>query len=237
MIDPQGRVVMVSGANRGIGAAVAKCLYDKGYLVSLGARILSDIETLTDGWESDRVLLSAYDAQQEQTAVDWIDQTVAKFGKLDAMVNNAGRYCDFTIEHGDLDDLDDVLAVNIKGPLLLLRHGMPHLRKTGQGRVVNVASMSGKRVVGKHVGYAMSKFALMALTAQTRSDGWDDGLRATALCPGFVATDMAAPLTDRAPETMTQPQELAEIAALAIALPNTASVPEFRVQSFDEPMI
>ena len=83
----------------------------------------------------------------------------------------------------------------------------------------------------------MSKFALMALTAQTRSDGWDDGLRATALCPGFVATDMAEPLTDRLLETMTQPEELAEIAALAIALPNTASVPEFRIQSFDEPMI
>ncbi len=237
MIDPEGRVVMISGANRGIGAAVAKCLHDKGYIVSLGARDVSQIEALTNGWDADRVLLSAYDARDEQTAKGWVAQTVDRFGRLDGIVNNAARYSDFTIEHGDLDDLDDVLAVNIKGPLLLLRHGMPHLRKTGQGRVVNVASMSGKRVVGKHVGYAMSKFALMAMTAQTRSDGWDDGIRATALCPGFVATDMAAALTDRGPETMTQPAELAEIAALAIALPNTASVPEFRVQSFDEPMI
>ena len=237
MIDPKGRVVMVSGANRGIGAAVAKCLYNKGYIVSLGARDVLKIEALSVGWDPNRVLLSTYDARDESMAKNWVAQTVDRFGRLDGIVNNAARYSDFTIEYGDLSDFDDVLAVNIKGPLLLLRSGMPHLRKTGQGRVVNVASMSGKRVVGKHVAYAMSKFALMALTAQTRSDGWDDGLRATALCPGFVATDMAEPLTDRSLETMTQPEELAEIAALAIALPNTASVPEFRIQSFDEPMI
>ena len=237
MIDPKGRVVMVSGANRGIGAAIAKCLYDKGYTLSLGARDVSQVEALTVGWDADRVLLSAYDARDKCTAKCWVAQTVDQFGRLDGIVNNAARYSDFTIEYGDLDDLDDVLAVNIKGPLLLLRYGMPHLRKTGQGRVVSVASMSGKRVIGKHVAYAMSKFALMALTAQTRSDGWGDGVRATALCPGFVATEMAEPLTDRLTETMTQPEELAEIASLAIALPNTASIPEFRVQSLDEPMI
>jgi len=228
---------MISGANRGIGAAVARCLYEKGYTVSLGARDISAIKAISADWDQNRVLCAPYEARDEQSAVDWVATTVARFGRLDAIVNNAGRYSDFTIEAGDLEDLDDVLAVNIKGPLLMLRHGMPHLRKTGQGRVVNVASMSGKRVVGKHVGYAMSKFALMAMTAQARSDGWDDGIRATALCPGFVATDMAAALTERGPETMTQPEELAEIAALAIALPNTASVPEVRVQSFDEPMI
>ena len=63
MINPKGRVVMVSGANRGIGAAVAKCLHNKGYIVSLGARDLAQIEVLTGGWDMSRVHLATYDAR------------------------------------------------------------------------------------------------------------------------------------------------------------------------------
>ena len=102
MIDPKGRVVMVSGANRGIGAAVAKCLYNKGYIVSLGARDVLKVEALTVGWDPDRVLLSAYDARDESMAKNWVAQTVDRFGRLDGIVNNAARYSDFTIEYGDI---------------------------------------------------------------------------------------------------------------------------------------
>ncbi len=143
-------------------------------------------------------------------------------------------FCDVTIESGDLDTLNETWGVNVKGPLILLRHTLPHLRNSGTGRVINVASASGKRVAGTNVGYTMTKFAVVALTHQVRHDAWDDGVRAMALCPGFVATDMAMSITNRDVSAMTQPEDLAELVAMAIALPNTSSVAEIAVQSVYE---
>jgi NAD(P)-dependent dehydrogenase (short-subunit alcohol dehydrogenase family) len=77
----------------------------------------------------------------------------------------------------------------------------------------------------------MSKFAAVALAHALRHAGWDHGIRATAICPGFVATDMAAAVTDIPAETMTQPAEIARLVELALDLPNTASVPEIAVNS------
>ena len=234
MIPSDGRVIMITGANRGIGAAVARCLHDKGYLLSLGARDPQSLADVIGDADPARVLPHAYDATDEATAEAWSAATVERFGRIDGLVNNAGIFCDVTIESGDLDTMDEAWGVNVKGPLILLRHTLQHIRKSGSGRVINVASASGKRVAGSNVGYTMTKFAVVALTHQVRHDAWDDGVRAMALCPGFVATDMATDITDRDVTTMTQPEDLAELVATTIALPNTASVAEITVQSIYE---
>lgn len=234
MIPADDRVIMISGANRGIGAAVSRCLYDKGYQLSLGARNPESLTGVIIDADPDRVLQHAYDAKDESLAKTWTEATLSRFGRIDGLVNNAGMFCDVTIESGDLDTLDEAWVVNVKGPLILLRHTLPYLRKSGTGRVVNVASASGKRVAGTNVGYTMTKFAVVALTHQVRHDAWDDGVRAMALCPGFVATDMAMSITNRDVSTMTQPEDLAELVATAIALPNTSSVAEIAVQSIYE---
>ncbi len=234
MIPAHDRVIMISGANRGIGAAVARCLYDKGYQLSLGARNPESLTGVISDADPDRVLLNVYDAKDEMLAKTWTEATKNYFGRIDGLVNNAGIICDVTIESGDLNALDEAWGVNVKGPLILLRHTLPYLRNSGTGRVVNVASASGKRVAGTNVGYTMTKFAVVALTHQVRHDAWDDGVRAMALCPGFVATDMAISITNRDVSTMTQPEDLAELVAMAIALPNTSSIAEIAVQSVYE---
>jgi NADP-dependent 3-hydroxy acid dehydrogenase YdfG len=99
----------------------------------------------------------------------------------------------------------------------------------GKGRVVNVASLSGKRVVGDSLGYGLTKFAVMGLTHQIRHDGWEHGIRASAVCPSFVKSNMATGITDMDTSEMTQPEDVAELVATLIALPNTASVPEITV--------
>ena len=119
--------------------------------------------------------------------------------------------------------------VNVKGPLRLIRLAMPWLRKSGSGRIVNLSSLSGKRVKNAHAGYAMSKFAVVALTHAVRRLGWDDGVRATAICPSFVATDMTARVTAVPRGEMIQPDDLAELVATALALPNNAVVAELLV--------
>jgi len=229
MIDPDGRVVMVSGASRGIGRAVATVLHAKGYTVSAGARDRVKLSTALTPIDDDRLLIARYEAADRQSHTDWVDATIERFGRIDALVNNAGTTNRFSIEAGDEAELDALWTTNLKGPLFLTRACLPHLRASGSGRVVNIGSLSGKRVRNDDIAYGASKFALMALTHGTRRIAWDDGVRATALCPSFVATDLTAAVTKVSRAEMIDPDDLAELAATLIALPNTASVAEMLV--------
>lgn len=159
----------------------------------------------------------------------WLETTLQSFGRLDALVNNAGTSNSFSIEAGDEADLDALWTINVKGPLFLTRICLPHLKSAGSGRIINVASLSGKRVRNENIAYNMTKHAMMALTHGTRRIGWDHGVRATAICPSFVATDLTADVTKVSQAEMIDPNDLAELAATAIALPNTAVMAEMLV--------
>lgn len=229
MLDPEGRVVMVSGASRGIGLAITRKLLDTGYSVSAGARNPNALAELLGDAPGDRLLCARYDAADRASHEAWLAATLARFGRLDGLVNNAGTSNSFSIESGEEEDLDALWTINVKGPLFLTRACLPHLKAAGSGRVINVASLSGKRVRNENVAYNMTKHALMALTHGTRRIGWDHGVRATAVCPSFVATDLTDGITKIAREEMIHPDDFAEIAALALALPNTAAMAEMLV--------
>ena len=169
---------MVSGASRGIGRAVTERLLGSGFRVSAGMRDPSRLPA------SDRLFAHRYEATDAASAAAWVDATVAAFGRLDGLVNAAGINRVATLADEDDDAFDELWAVNVKGPRQLLRLAMPHLAACGEGRVVNVSSLSGKRLRNDNLGYAMSKFALMALTQAARREGREAGIRATALCPG-----------------------------------------------------
>ena len=217
---------MVSGANRGIGAAIARRLAADGHRLSLGARRLDALGEQAPDVDPDRILLNYHEATDLDSARRWVEATVERFGGIDVLVNNAGMVDRTGLEAMDEDVLDQMWAVNVKGPLRLTRLALPHLRKTGSGRVINIASLSAKRVKGDVLpGYSMTKYALLALSHAVRQVGWDDGIRVSAVCPGPVATDMMDPDD----ETLTQPADLADLVTTLIALPNTASVSEILV--------
>jgi len=141
------------------------------------------------------------------------------------------------LEDGTDAALDDLFEVNVKAPFRLIQAALPHLKASGKGRVVNVASLSGKRLMGLNAGYQMSKHAMVALTHAVRRLGWDDGIRATALCPGYVDTDLTAHVTDLAREAMTSPEDLAKLVATVVHLPNTAAIAELLVNCRYEHML
>jgi len=231
MLDPKGRVAMVSGASRGIGRAIAERLRARGFRVSAGVRNPASVAA------DDDVLVLRYDAERAEDARAWVDATMQRFGRIDALVNAAGISSPRTrLTEDDEKSLDAMWRVNVKGPLRLIRAALPHLKAAGEGRVINVSSLSGKRVANENFGYAMSKFALIALTQAVRRDGWDAGIRATALCPGFVATDMSA-YSGVPREQMTQPEDMAVLAETLILLPNTATVGELLVNWRLEPFL
>ena len=229
MLSPEGRVVMVSGANRGIGLAVARCLHAKGYRLSLGARCPDEIDVALGELDKSRGIAVAFDARDRASCGAWVERTANHFGRIDGLVNNAGIALTVGIEDDDEAAYDAMWEVNVKGPLRLIRLALPWLKKSGSGRIVNLSSLSGKRVKNLHAGYAMSKFAVVALTHSVRRLAWDDGVRATAVCPSFVATDMTVDVTAVPRGEMIQPADVAELVATALALPNNAVVAELLV--------
>jgi NAD(P)-dependent dehydrogenase (short-subunit alcohol dehydrogenase family) len=223
------RVIMVSGANRGIGQAVARALYDRGYRLSLGVRDPAALAAASAAFDPERILRQPYEARDRAAAEAWVTATAGRFGQIDGLVNAAGILMPVGLEEDAEERYEALWAVNVMGPLRLTRLALPYLRASGRGRIVNLASLSGKRVAGGNAGYAMSKFAVVALSHATRRAGWEDGVRVTALCPGYVATDMVAEVGDPPAEAMIQPADLAELVATVLALPNTASIPELPV--------
>ena len=231
MLDPRGRVAMVSGASRGIGRAVLERLLASGFHVSAGVREPRGLR------DAERLLVHRYDAESIASAQAWVEATLQRFGRLHVLVNAAGINPKAALTDADETALDQMWEVNVKGPMRLIRMALPHLAACGEGRVVNLSSMSGKRVRNPNTGYALSKFAVIALTHAVRRAGWEDGVRATAICPSFVATDMTAETTVWPREKMTTPADLAQLIETVILLPNTATIAELLVNCRLEDML
>lgn len=228
-------VAMISGATGGIGGAIARSLHKAGYRLSLGIRTPRQVPGFDSSAEE--VKMFSYDATRPEDAQAWVSETVQHFGRIDVLVNCAGTYRTVTLEEGSEEDLEALFEVNVKAPYRLIRAALPELKKCGRGRVINLASLSGKRVRNLNVGYQMSKFALVALTHAVRRDGWEHGVRATAICPGWVRTEMAAKIASMPLEEMTDPDELAALVTSVIGLSNTASVAELLVNCSFETML
>ncbi|MCQ4162052.1 SDR family NAD(P)-dependent oxidoreductase [Roseomonas sp. GC11] len=231
MLTPEGRVVLLSGATRGIGRAILERLLAAGCTLSAGVRDPSRLPA--------HPALSAhpYDAATPGSAEAWVAATVARHGRIDAVVNAAGINPRGTLLDGDESVFDTSWTVNAKGPMRVLRAAWPHLVAGGTGRVLTIASLSGKRVKNDNLAYAMSKFAVMALTQEVRRLGWAHGIRATALCPGFVETDMTAHVTGFPRAQMTRPEDVAALAETVLHLSNTATVAELLVNCRHEELV
>lgn len=223
------RVALVSGGGRGLGAAIVDKLLADGWAVSIGAREPQAAAERCKSAPKMRLHAAHFDAMLPQTSVTWVDAAATHFGRIDALVNNAGILRMVTLEAGSEEDLDAMWAVNVKAPLRLIRAALPHLRASGRGRVVNIASTDAKRYRDATIslGYAMTKHALLAMTHAARFAGWDDGVRATAICPGAIDTEMVAHLAGAtAKANRLAPETVADMVAFVLALPNQASVPE-----------
>jgi len=221
------KVILISGASRGIGRKIAEQLLTENYLLSLGVRN-PDVFEDTAFSNNEKVLIHPYEATSKESPIDWVKATVTKFDRIDGVINCAGILKRVQFEDDNEDDLDKLWEINVKAPWRLTREAFPYLKKTGEGRVINLVSMSGKRVKGTLAGYSVSKFAFLALSQSMRNVGWEEGIRVTAICPSFVNTDMAQGVSVK-PEEITQPEDIAKIVSTVLSLPNTAHINEILV--------
>lgn len=219
----EDRVALVTGARRGIGRAITERLLADGWKVSLGLR-----EGFEDWKDNPAVQVLGYDASLGGEE-EWVAAALDRFGRIDAIVANAGVMIPKSVVEISDEDLDTMWAVNVRAPQRLARSAFPALGVSGKGRVIVIASLSGKRVASvQSSSYAMTKHAAVALAHGLRQAGFDQGIRATAICPGFVSSDMGKSLVPDL-QTMTSPAEIADIVLTAINLPNNASVAEIAV--------
>jgi NAD(P)-dependent dehydrogenase (short-subunit alcohol dehydrogenase family) len=190
------RFALVSGANRGIGAEIARELVaDHGFLVFAGARNPDEVEP-GDGIEPVRL-----DVTDQATVDAARDRVEAQVGRLDSLVNNAGVYGDpVGAADYDLERAHEVLEVNTFGPWRLIEAFIPLLRQSDAPRIVNVSSGGGQLsdMNGGRAAYRLSKAALNALTRTLASD--EPWVKVNTMCPGWVRTDMGGAAAPRSVE-------------------------------------
>jgi NAD(P)-dependent dehydrogenase (short-subunit alcohol dehydrogenase family) len=189
-----GQTALVTGATRGLGAAVTAQLFDLGATVYAGARNPKDLKGVHDTTDG-RVVPVRLDVTHEDHIAAAVRTAVTETGRLDVLVNNAG-IGDFrgrVLANLETETLDEVLATNLRGPMLLAREALPHLLARPGGRIVNVSSGMGALtggMGGTAPAYRISKTALNGLTAYLHGEYGMRGLLANAVCPGWVRTDM-----------------------------------------------
>jgi NADP-dependent 3-hydroxy acid dehydrogenase YdfG len=182
----EGRRVLVTGASSGIGAATARAVAAAGGHVALLARRAEPLQALAAELDGIAVPADVTDVAATRTAVD---RAAAGLGGIEAIVNAAGVLRPGAIATTDPADWQLTFDVNVRGLLHATQAAIPHLRAAGGGDVVNVSSMSGRRLGTSEMAvYAASKAAVHALSEGLRRELADDRIRVAVLAPGFVRT-------------------------------------------------
>ena len=184
------KVAVVTGAARGIGLAVARKFIELGYRVSLLDIDFPALSAASAKLANEKVLAIECDVALPAQVKDAVGKTVAKFGRIDALVNNAGIALFKPMLETSFEEWSRVLDVNLSGPFLCTQACAPVMLKNG-GAVVNVASISGMRASTLRIAYGTSKAALMHLTKQQAAELGNMGIRVNAVSPGPVDTAMA----------------------------------------------
>jgi NAD(P)-dependent dehydrogenase (short-subunit alcohol dehydrogenase family) len=219
------KAALVTGGSSGIGLAIARLLRDEGYGLTLASRRRERIEAAAEELGAHAV---AADVSSEEDCVRLVGEHRDRFGRLDVLVNSAGIGIGGNVENLRTKHFDLQIAVNLRGLFLITHECIPLLRES-RGWIVNLASIAGTTPTPGLAAYGASKAAVIALTRSLNGELEGDGIRAVALCPGFVDTPMAE-WSGIPPEEMITPEDCAEVVRMCLRLSPHARVPQVVVE-------
>jgi len=231
MTELKGKVAFITGASRGIGAAVARSLAGEGVKLGLASRSGADLD-LPDA------LGLVCDVRDRKQVEDAVADTVKRFGRLDICIANAGvgsyhSLVDLPVEH-----LEEMIDVNLKGTIYAHRAGIPHLIASGEGDLVTISSEAGRRGLPGEAVYCASKFGQVGLTRALDHELREQNVRCTSVCPGGVATDFALEegygRTPDALPGMMSAEDVAEIVLFILTRPRNLRILETAIRPMSE---
>ncbi len=233
----QGKTVAITGASSGIGAASARALAAEGAFVVLGARRRDRLEQLAVDF-GDRVEVVEMDVRDPEASRRLVSRSIDRFGRLDALVANAG----IGAYGGIMDLTDDQLAAmmdtNVAGTVWPIRAAVPTFLEQGFGDIVIIASVAGLRGAGDEAVYAATKFAQVGLAGGLDRELRANGIRVSTLCPGGTATEfaMGAGRTPDMPglDDMLRPEDVAAAVVTVLCQPRSMRTLVWSMRSSEE---
>jgi NAD(P)-dependent dehydrogenase (short-subunit alcohol dehydrogenase family) len=219
------RAALVTGGSSGIGFAIARMLRDEGFDLTVASRTGERLERAAKELGAHPVVT---DVSDEDQCVHLVTEHRERFGRVDMLVNCAGVGIGGNIEDMPTKQWDLQFDVNMRGAFVITRESIPML-KEARGLIVNISSIAGTGAAGGLAAYGAAKAALIAFTRSLNAELADDGVRATAICPGFVDTPMAA-WTGMPSEEMIQPEDCAEVVRALLRLSPAARIPQVVIE-------
>lgn len=212
------KTVILTGGSEGVGAAAARLFAQAGANLMLVARNRKNLEAIAaELRDKARVAIFPMDVSDADACVDLVKKTLYEFGRIDVLVNNAGFHARGDVESVTADDLARTIDVNLRAPIVLMRLVLPHIRESGGGAIVNVASLAGRTPVPGSAAYSASKFGLRAFTFSLAEEIRDSGIKLAVVSPGPIATQfILADIDTTSDLTFSQPMSSAEEVAQAI---------------------
>jgi NAD(P)-dependent dehydrogenase (short-subunit alcohol dehydrogenase family) len=226
------RAALITGGSGGIGLALARVLGEEGYGLTLSARRPEKLEGAVqelrdDGFE---VLTVAANMAEEDDILSLFAAHKERYGRLDALVNNAGVGIGAPLAEIQTKFLDMQLGVNLRALVIGTREGLPMLREAGaehgKALILNTASLAGKAGPAWLSVYGATKAAVISFSESTQKEVARDGIQCTALAPGFVDTAMAEFIKDQIGEELIQPSDIGEAVRFLLRTSRSCHVPE-----------
>lgn len=238
MRDLSGNVVAITGASAGIGEASARALAAEGARVVVGARRIDRLEKLAGELDSEVVAVDM-DVRDPDDSAKLVDAAFSSFGRLDALVANAGIGAYGGIM--DLTDgqLTDMIDTNVAGTVWPIRAVVPRFVEAGEGDIVIVASVAGLRGADDEAVYAATKFAQVGLAGSLDRELHEKGIRVSTICPGGTATEFAMG-AGRTPDMpgladMLRPEDVAHAVVTVLKQPRSMRTLVWSMRSIKEP--
>ena len=187
----QSKVVIITGGGSGIGKACASAFLARGYRVVISGRRMEKLQEVIGEFNpySEHILAVQADVSVEEDGKRIIDETLAKFGRIDVLINNAGISMRALFEEMDLTVLKRLMDTNFWGAVYCTKYALPHLLES-KGSVVGISSIAGKKGLPGRTGYSASKFALEGFLETLRIENLKKDLHVLVACPGFTASEI-----------------------------------------------